>query len=115
VNISIRCRECGHELLVTNRQLGKTGRCPACAALIELPEPVDLGPTLKTPPPADLSRGKPEAKPLPTFGLTCPKCGVRMRLLEKYRGSIVRCPDCDEPFTAERPVPKEKDGKKSRK
>jgi hypothetical protein len=67
---------------------------------MQLPEPVGLGPKLKAPPPADLTRGKPESKPLPTFAMACPACGVRMRLLEKYYGTIVRCPDCNEPFQA---------------
>jgi DNA-directed RNA polymerase subunit RPC12/RpoP len=118
VNISVQCPDCGHKLTVTNEQLGKTGRCPACSALIDMPAALDLGPKLKAPPPADLSRGKPEAQTLPTFAMACPACGVRMRLLEKYRGTIVRCPDCNEPFTAERPPKKptdDKPGSKKRK
>jgi predicted nucleic acid-binding Zn ribbon protein len=110
VNISIACTACGHELLVTKKQLGKTAQCPACSALIQLPAPVDLGPRLKAPPPVDPTRAKPEAKSLPTFAMACPACGVRMRLLEKYRDSIVRCPDCNEPFKAEKPIPAPKDG-----
>jgi DNA-directed RNA polymerase subunit RPC12/RpoP len=106
VNRSVQCQACGHKLLFANEQLGKTSRCPACSALINLPAAVDLGPRLKATPPVDLTRGKPESKAVPTFAMACPACGVRMRLLEKYRGSIVRCPDCNEPFTAELPVKK---------
>ena len=101
MDISIECRSCGNKLLVTKKQLGRKGRCPVCAAVIQLPAPVDLGPRLKEPPPVDPTRGKPESQTLPTFAMACPGCHARMRLLEKYRGTVVRCPDCNEPFVTE--------------
>jgi uncharacterized CHY-type Zn-finger protein len=109
MDISIECRSCGHKLTVTKRQLGHMAQCPECSAAIQLPAPVDLGPRLKVPPPVEPGYGKPEAKSLPSFGIACPACHTRMRLLEKYRGTIVRCPDCNEPFTAEIPPPKTDD------
>jgi hypothetical protein len=101
VDISIQCRACGHKLLITKNQLGHKGRCPVCSAVMRLPSPVDLGPRLKEPPPVDPTRARPEAQSLPSFAMACPACHARMRLLEKYRGTVVRCPDCNEPFTAE--------------
>jgi hypothetical protein len=101
VEISVECLICGNKLLVTKKQLGHKGRCPVCSTIIRLPEPVGLGPRLKEPPPADLTHGKPESQSLPSFAMACPACHTRMRLLEKYRGTVVRCPDCNEPFVAE--------------
>ena len=54
----------------------------------------------KAPPPVGPGEAKREAKKLPTFPMACPACGARMRLLEKYYGTIVRCPDCNKPFQA---------------
>jgi DNA-directed RNA polymerase subunit RPC12/RpoP len=100
VNFSVRCRTCDHELVVTDKQLGKSTRCPGCSSVIKLPAPVGLGPKLKAPPPVNSAGVSRDAKKLPTFAMACPACGARMRLLDKYYGTIVRCPDCNEPFQA---------------
>jgi hypothetical protein len=38
---------------------------------------------------------------MPSFTTACRACGATLRLLDKYRGTKVQCPDCGEPFTAE--------------
>jgi predicted RNA-binding Zn-ribbon protein involved in translation (DUF1610 family) len=101
MQIEVKCQACGRLLIAKAKQLGKTVRCPACAATMTLPAPVALGPRLKSPPPVDPVHEKREAKPLPSFAMACPSCGSKLRLLEKYRGVVVTCPDCDQPFTAE--------------
>jgi ribosomal protein S27E len=37
---------------------------------------------------------------MPSFTTACPACGATLRLLDKYRGTEVQCPDCGEPFVA---------------
>jgi DNA-directed RNA polymerase subunit M/transcription elongation factor TFIIS len=114
MEFSIECQSCGQPLTVTKRQLGRIAKCPVCSAEMKLPEPVDLGPRLKATPPVNPAGGKREAKSLPSFGISCPSCHTRMRLLEKYRGTVVRCPDCNEPFTAEIPKPATEDEEESK-
>ncbi len=100
---SIHCRVCDRSLLVKGEQLGTAARCPGCGTVIQLPAPVPLGPNLKPPPPVKRADVKPESKPLPSFAQNCPACGARLRLLEKYRGVAVQCPDCNEAFVAGSP------------
>ena len=100
MSFTILCQECGHSFAVAKDQFSQVAHCPICSAGVQLPRAVGLGPKLTAPPPADLSHGKPEAKSKPSFPMACPACGVRMRLLEKYRDTLVRCPDCNEPFMA---------------
>jgi hypothetical protein len=36
-----------------------------------------------------------------SFTTGCPACGATLRLLEKYRGTQVKCPDCGKAFAAD--------------
>ncbi len=85
------CSNCGTEMSVHERYLGRTLRCTGCRTEF-VADPTGA-------PSAGASGPLPE-----TVRHTCTACGTEMTVAARYYGRTLRCTQCGEEFTARLPV-----------